>query len=99
MALSLFTDTSPVLNAFAYNFEGIASEIEHPYGYDINDLPLDFICAELRSEYVLKLSLTISLKPNLITLHVGINYVHFLYFRIEQMMARMSEVPDSNLFS
>jgi len=48
--------------------EGIASEIESPFGYDASDLPLDFMCAELRNE-------------------------------IEQMIARLKEVPDDGIFS
>lgn len=30
--------------------EGIASELENPYGIDNSDLPLDLLCAELRNE-------------------------------------------------
>ncbi|KAL8279320.1 hypothetical protein RQP46_008357 [Phenoliferia psychrophenolica] len=30
--------------------EGIASEIEQPFGFDSSDLPLELICAELRNE-------------------------------------------------
>lgn len=30
--------------------EGIAAEVENPFGADPNDLPLDIECAELRVE-------------------------------------------------
>lgn len=43
----------PFVTIFAFvlmGIEGIASEIESPFGYDYSDLPLDFMAAELRNE-------------------------------------------------
>ncbi|KAJ1659072.1 hypothetical protein IWQ61_001788 [Dispira simplex] len=49
----------PVVTAIAFTLfgiDGIGQEIENPFGYDINDLPLDRICEDLRREmdYVIR---------------------------------------------
>jgi len=43
----------PIVTVVAFTLmgiEGIANEIEMPFGYDQSDLPLDKYCAELRAE-------------------------------------------------
>ncbi|KAG2177352.1 hypothetical protein INT43_008009 [Umbelopsis isabellina] len=45
--------TVPVTSAAVFTFfgmEAIALEISHPCGYDLNDLPVDKYCAQLKSE-------------------------------------------------
>ena len=45
--------TIPVVTVVAFTFmgiEGIAEEIENPFGHDEGDLPLDRYCADLREE-------------------------------------------------
>ncbi|KZV71788.1 hypothetical protein PENSPDRAFT_650349 [Peniophora sp. CONT] len=45
--------TIPVVTVVAFTFmgiEGIAEEIEHPFGRDEGDLPLDRYCSDLREE-------------------------------------------------
>ncbi|RKP36946.1 Bestrophin/UPF0187 [Dimargaris cristalligena] len=43
----------PLVTAVAFmlfGIDGIGREIENPFGYDLNDLPLDRICEDLREE-------------------------------------------------
>ncbi|KAJ1975158.1 hypothetical protein H4R35_003279 [Dimargaris xerosporica] len=43
----------PLVTAIAFTLfgiDGIGQEIENPFGYDLNDLPLDQICDDLRKE-------------------------------------------------
>ncbi|KAJ1980655.1 hypothetical protein H4R34_002376 [Dimargaris verticillata] len=43
----------PLVTAIAFmlfGIDGIGQEIENPFGYDLNDLPLDQICDDLRKE-------------------------------------------------
>jgi len=44
--------------------EEIGLEIENPFGYDTNDLPLDHICNTIKDETEEFITYNLSLKPN-----------------------------------
>lgn len=66
--------------------EGIASEIEEPFGTDQSDLPLDYMCAELRNEVSTH-------RPGTSDLFEDTRLI-IRTMQIEQMIARLKEAPE-----